>query len=141
MPTHIDVQCGHYHNVVVDNRRGIEADRKYYDKAGAMNFYSAYRIHNYHFAIYGAMDTNVPPGPIEDAVRQVAGPGMGVILEGETHSLTNAAHHDIRAWELLFFDTWLRDDATARRQLATGTSVRGGVTDRKTLQHAATARP
>jgi tetratricopeptide (TPR) repeat protein len=55
MPTHIDVLCGHYHNVVVDNQRGIEADRKYYDKAGALNFYSAYRIHNYHFAIYGAM--------------------------------------------------------------------------------------
>ena len=55
MPTHIDIQCGHYHNVLVDNQRGIEADRKYYDKVGALNFYSAYRLHNYHFAIYGAM--------------------------------------------------------------------------------------
>jgi len=55
MPTHIDIQCGHYHNVLVDNQRGIAADRKYYDKAGALNFYSAYRLHNYHFAIYGAM--------------------------------------------------------------------------------------
>ena len=55
MPTHIDVQCGHYHNVLVDNQRGIAADRKYYDKVGALNFYSAYRLHNYHFAIYGAM--------------------------------------------------------------------------------------
>ena len=33
----------------------IEADRKYLDRAGPLNFYSAYRIHNYHFAIYGAM--------------------------------------------------------------------------------------
>lgn len=55
MPTHIDIQCGHYHNVLVDNQRGIAADRKYYDKVGALNFYSAYRLHNYHFAIYGAM--------------------------------------------------------------------------------------
>lgn len=55
MPTHIDIQCGHYHNVLVDNQRGITADRKYYDKVGALNFYSAYRLHNYHFAIYGAM--------------------------------------------------------------------------------------
>jgi tetratricopeptide (TPR) repeat protein len=55
MPTHIDVQCGAYHDVVVDNQRGIAADRKYYDKMGALNFYSAYRVHNYHFAIYGAM--------------------------------------------------------------------------------------
>jgi tetratricopeptide (TPR) repeat protein len=55
MPTHIDVQCGEYHDVVVDNQRGIVADRKYYDNMGALNFYSAYRVHNYHFAIYGAM--------------------------------------------------------------------------------------
>jgi tetratricopeptide (TPR) repeat protein len=55
MPTHIDVQCGAYHDVVVDNQRGIAADRKYYDNMGALNFYSAYRVHNYHFAIYGAM--------------------------------------------------------------------------------------
>ena len=55
MPTHIDVLCGHYHNVVHWNRQAIEADRKYLDRVGPLNFYSAYRIHNYHFAIYGAM--------------------------------------------------------------------------------------
>ena len=55
MPTHIDVQCGYYQAVVVDNMRGVAADLKYYDQVGAMNFYTAYRIHNYHFAIYGAM--------------------------------------------------------------------------------------
>ena len=55
MPTHIDVLCGHYHDVLVDNQRATEADRKYVEKAGVMNFYSGYRIHNYHFAIYGAM--------------------------------------------------------------------------------------
>jgi tetratricopeptide (TPR) repeat protein len=55
MPTHIDVQCGYYQAVVVDNLRGVAADLKYYDQVGAMNFYTAYRIHNYHFAIYGAM--------------------------------------------------------------------------------------
>lgn len=55
MPTHIDVLCGHYRDTLVYNQRAIAADRKYLDDAGAMNFYSAYRIHNYHFAIYGAM--------------------------------------------------------------------------------------
>jgi tetratricopeptide (TPR) repeat protein len=55
MPTHIDVLCGHYHDVLVDNQRAIAADRRYYEKVGPMNFYTAYRIHNYHFAIYGAM--------------------------------------------------------------------------------------
>jgi tetratricopeptide (TPR) repeat protein len=55
MPTHIDILCGHYRDVLVDNQRAIVADRKYLEAEGAMNFYSAYRIHNYHFAIYGAM--------------------------------------------------------------------------------------
>ena len=55
MPTHIDVLCGHYHDVLVDNQRAIAADRKYLEEMGPMNFYTAYRIHNYHFAIYGAM--------------------------------------------------------------------------------------
>ncbi len=55
MPTHLDVQCGHYADVVHWNQKAIEADRKFLERQGPMNFYSAYRIHNYHFAIYGAM--------------------------------------------------------------------------------------
>ena len=55
MPTHIDVQCGHYADVLHWNRKAIEADRKFLEREGPMNFYSAYRIHNYHFAIYGGM--------------------------------------------------------------------------------------
>jgi tetratricopeptide (TPR) repeat protein len=37
------------------NQKASVADRKFYDRAGPMNFYSGYRIHNYHFAAYGAM--------------------------------------------------------------------------------------
>jgi tetratricopeptide (TPR) repeat protein len=37
------------------NQKAIIADRKFYDRAGPMNFYSGYRVHNYHFAAYGAM--------------------------------------------------------------------------------------
>lgn len=55
MATHIDVLCGHYHNVVVWNHAAIVADRKYLERAGAMNFYTFYRLHNYHFKLYGAM--------------------------------------------------------------------------------------
>jgi tetratricopeptide (TPR) repeat protein len=55
MPTHIDVLCGNYHDVVVRNERGIEADRKYLAREGPDNFYTVYRCHNYHFKIYGAM--------------------------------------------------------------------------------------
>lgn len=55
MPTHIDIQCGHYRDALLWNQKAIIADRKFYDRAGPMNFYSGYRVHNYHFAAYGAM--------------------------------------------------------------------------------------
>jgi tetratricopeptide (TPR) repeat protein len=55
MPTHIDVLCGEYRDVVVYNQKAIEADRKYLARAGAMNVYTMYRTHDHHFAIYGAM--------------------------------------------------------------------------------------
>jgi tetratricopeptide (TPR) repeat protein len=55
MPTHIDVLCGNYRDVVVYNQKAIEVDRKYLAREGAMNVYSLYRTHNHHFAIYGAM--------------------------------------------------------------------------------------
>jgi tetratricopeptide (TPR) repeat protein len=55
MPTHIDIQCGQYRDALYWNQRGIEADLKIAERQGRMNFYTAYRVHNYHFAIYGAM--------------------------------------------------------------------------------------
>jgi tetratricopeptide (TPR) repeat protein len=55
MPTHIDVLCGHYQNVVKWNHEAIIADRKYYEAEGGMNIYTMYRTHNYHFKLYGAM--------------------------------------------------------------------------------------
>ena len=65
MPTHIDVLCGHYQNVVDWNEAAVDADLKYWRKHGAMNLYTGYRLHNYHFIIYGAMFL----GQIEPALR------------------------------------------------------------------------
>ncbi|MFU8880897.1 MAG: tetratricopeptide repeat protein [Rhodobacterales bacterium] len=55
MPTHIDVLCGNYHDALHWNLQAIAADRKYLEREGVMNFYTGYRVHNYHFAVYGAM--------------------------------------------------------------------------------------
>lgn len=55
MPTHIDILCGYYRDAMYWNQRASVADRKYYDRAGPMNFYSAYRAHDYHFTAYAAM--------------------------------------------------------------------------------------
>ncbi|SLN11209.1 hypothetical protein [Ruegeria meonggei] len=65
MPTHIDVLCGHYHNVVYWNEKATEADLKYYEREGAFNIYTGYRQHDYHFAIYGALFL----GQMEPALR------------------------------------------------------------------------
>jgi len=65
----------------------------------------------------------------------MSGPTTAVMLDGEQHLVSNATSSDIRTWELLFFDAWLRDDATARQKLKSSTSVRGGVNDHKTFQH------
>jgi tetratricopeptide (TPR) repeat protein len=55
MATHIDLLCGLYHDVVVWNERAIVADQKFLAQEGALNFYTLYRCHDFHFKLYGAM--------------------------------------------------------------------------------------
>jgi tetratricopeptide (TPR) repeat protein len=55
MPTHLDVLCGDYRSVVSSNTAAIAADERFRARRGAMNFYTLYRAHDYHFKIYGAM--------------------------------------------------------------------------------------
>lgn len=65
MPTHIDVLCGNYRDVVVYNQKAVEVDRKYLAREGAGGIYTLYRSHNHHFIIYGAMFL----GQFEPAIR------------------------------------------------------------------------
>ena len=69
MPTHIDVLCGHYQNVVHWNDAATHADLKYYEKEGPYGIYSGYRLHNYHFVIYGALFL----GQFEPAMAAIRG--------------------------------------------------------------------
>ena len=69
MPSHIDVLCGHYENVVRWNQKAIVADLKYYEAEGAFNIYTGYRQHNYHFVMYGALFL----GQFEPAMEAVRG--------------------------------------------------------------------
>ncbi len=71
MPTHIDVLCGQYRDVVHWNQQAIQADLKAYERDGAMNIYTGYRQHNYHFVIYGAMFLG-QFDPAMEAVRGMA---------------------------------------------------------------------
>jgi len=72
MPTHIDVLCGDYQNVVARNQAAIVADRKFLAREGAENFYTLYRCHNYHFKIYGAMFVGQPDTALEAADELIA---------------------------------------------------------------------
>lgn len=69
MPTHIDMLCGSYENVVRWNEVASLADMKYYAAEGAFNIYTGYRQHNYHFTIAGALFL----GQFEPAMRAVRG--------------------------------------------------------------------
>jgi tetratricopeptide (TPR) repeat protein len=92
MPTHIDVLCGQYRDVVVYNQKAIVADRKFLAKEGPLNLYAAYRTHNYHFAIYGAMFLGQYTPAIEaaqelidttpEALLRVSSPPMADFIEG-----------------------------------------------------------
>jgi len=55
MPSHIDIWLGDYEKVITQNQKAIEADEEFLRREGPLNFYSLYRIHNYHFLVYGAM--------------------------------------------------------------------------------------
>jgi tetratricopeptide (TPR) repeat protein len=101
MPTHVDVLCGGYWRVVSANTAAIAADEKFLALRGAMNFYTLYRAHNYHFKIYGAMflgqaqtalDTaDQLAAAIPEELLRVEVPPMADWLEGfvpmKTHAL------------------------------------------------------
>jgi hypothetical protein len=55
MPTHLDILCGDYRRAIASNSEAIRADEKFVAREGALNFYTLYRSHNYHFRIYAAM--------------------------------------------------------------------------------------
>ena len=72
MPTHIDVLCGHYNDVVVSNQKAVEADRRWLAREGPMSVYTLYRNHNHHFVIYGAMFSGQYSAALEAAEELIA---------------------------------------------------------------------
>jgi tetratricopeptide (TPR) repeat protein len=92
MPTHIDVLCGHYRDVLVYNQQAIVADRKFLAREGAMNVYALYRTHDHHFAIYGAMFLGQYTAALQaaqelidttpEALLRIPSPPMADFIEG-----------------------------------------------------------
>jgi tetratricopeptide (TPR) repeat protein len=92
MPTHIDVLCGNYRDVVVYNQKAVAVDRKFLAREGAANVYALYRSHDHHFVVYGAMFLGQYTPAIEAAqelidttpeeVLRIPSPPMADFLEG-----------------------------------------------------------
>ena len=86
MPTHIDVLLGDYAQVIQSNQRAIEADIQFLRREGAENFYTLYRIHNYHFLVYGAMFDGQSEVALR-AARQLVEQVPETMLRGQTDLL------------------------------------------------------
>jgi tetratricopeptide (TPR) repeat protein len=69
MGTHIDVLCGDYQNVLYRSLAAADVDDRFKTYAGAANFYALYRIHNLHFASYGAMFLGQKGAAVNAATR------------------------------------------------------------------------
>ena len=92
MPTHLDVLCGHYHDVLVYNQKALACDRQFLAYASDPGVYLIYVIHNFHFAIYGAMFLGqyTPAiaaaeeliARVPEAVLRIESPPMVDFLEG-----------------------------------------------------------
>ena len=115
MPTHLDVLCGHYRDVLVYNQKALETDRKFLAYSDDPGVYLVYVIHNFHFAIYGAMFLGqyTPAiaaaeeliATIPEAVLRIQSPPMADFLEGyltmKQHVLVRFGKwHEIIAQEL-----------------------------------------
>ena len=101
MPTHIDFQCGRYHDVVARNSAAIARNRRYFERYGALNLYSYARIHDIHFKLYGALFLGHYRAAMEavdefeatvpEALIRIESPPMADMLEGyyglELHAL------------------------------------------------------
>ena len=72
MPTHIDVLVGDYARGITSNQLAFEADEKFLARAGALNFYTLYRMHDYHFCIYSAMFAGQSRVALETVARMEA---------------------------------------------------------------------
>ncbi len=119
MPSHIDVLCGDYRSSLVSNLSAVQADRRFVEREGPLNFYSLYRAHNLHFVVYSAMfggqsqvalqAADELAGQLTPELLSVASPPMADWLE---------AFVPLRAHVLVRFGRW--DDLIAEPLPADG---------------------
>lgn len=107
MPSHIDVLVGDYRRAVNTNITATIADDKFLAKEGAKNFYSLYRLHNYHSLIYAATMAGQARAALEATSR------MEATITDELLSITSPPMADwlesfnaVRIHVLIRFGLW-----------------------------------
>ncbi|MDJ0655178.1 MAG: hypothetical protein QNJ40_13535 [Xanthomonadales bacterium] len=78
---------------------------------------------------FGTADTVTRSDFILPAMQQLSGPTYVVELVDQTHVFEGGSWEDRNAWELLFFNAYLKQDADALASLKIGRSMNGGGVD------------
>jgi tetratricopeptide (TPR) repeat protein len=113
MPSHIDVLCGNYRDSVLSNLSAVQADRRFVEREGPLNFYSLYRAHNLHFIVYSAMFEGNSRTAL-DAADELAGQLTPELLAIESPPMADwlEAFVPLRTHVLVRFGRW--DDLIAQ---------------------------
>ena len=84
--------------------------------------------------LYGSNDMSVKSAFVLPAFQQLSGPRYVIELVDQPHIYAAGSWQDQSNWVLLFLAAYLKDDETARKQLALGTSMQGGGVDRQKFE-------
>ncbi|KAJ5102633.1 hypothetical protein N7532_003162 [Penicillium argentinense] len=72
MPTHLDILVGDWRRSLSSNYSSTLADDKYFQRSGAKNFYTFYRMHDYHSLVYAAMFAGRSKAALDAVTRMEA---------------------------------------------------------------------
>ncbi|RKL16358.1 hypothetical protein BFJ72_g15325, partial [Fusarium proliferatum] len=107
MPSHIDVLVGDYRRALNTNKRATIADDMYYAREGGENFYTFYRMHNYHSLVYGAMMAGNSKAALEGADRMEATITDRVLsIESPPMAAWMEFYKSVRVHVLIRFGMW-----------------------------------
>ena len=107
MPSHIDVLCGEYRASVQANQSAVQADRRFVEREGPLNFYSLYRAHDLHFIVYSAMFAGQSEVALQ-AADELAGQLTEELLSIESPPMADwlEAFVPLRVHVLIRFGRW-----------------------------------
>lgn len=107
MPSHIDVLVGDYRRAIDTNIKATLADDKYYAKEGGCNFYSLYRLHDYHSLIYAAMMAGQSHVALDSVERMEATiPEELLVIESPPMATWMEFFKSVRIHVLIRFGMW-----------------------------------